>query len=359
MKPKKILILWSQPTSYFLSSVRELVNLTDADCTITVVVTPEDEWYPEITPAYSLGSINFLRYKDFKPRNFQDFDLIVMTSWNFRKYRSAARKIRDSLRIMTMDNQYLKTKKQELFLASKVGPLYIRYLVDVVFVGGSRQSAYATRIGFHTDQILSGAFSYDNRIFHAQKSSSQMDQFCFVGRKVAVKGLDVLLSAYESYRTLCVEKRIRPWDLVIAGPGRFNRELPAGVRELNYLSPSEVAALCSSSKCFVLPSLFEPFGVVLLEAAASGCLLIASSAVGAADALITENINGYVYPKDSSSELSESLLRISLLSDQQSDLGRKESISRVEQFSPEVWATKILEAYSTQMITRLSTKQIK
>ncbi len=347
MQPRSVLILWSIPTSYFISSIRELANQLNEFSEITVVSFPADEWYPELLTSYNLPLVNFINYSEFNPRDYLNCDLILMTSWNYRKYRRVAGLNRRSCRIMTMDNQFLGTKKQKAFLASKVGPRYIRFLANFVFAGGVRQSAYAAQIGFQSEQILTGAFSFDDRIFRSEKSRNQKHQFCFVGRKVSVKGLDVLLNAYQDYQTLCEKKGIQPWDLVIAGPGRISRLVPKGVQELDYLSPSEVAALMSTSCCFVLPSTYEPFGVVLTEAAASGCLLIASSAVGAADDLVRENVNGFTYPQNSIKGLSISLLRISQFSAREIENGRKESINRAQKLAPKVWADKVLATYST------------
>lgn len=247
---------------------------------------------------------------------------------------------------MSMDNQMRRTIKQTAFLTSKIGPMYIRYLVDYVFAAGSRQHSYALRIGFQADQILTGVYPYDDHLFFPQPPANQKNQFCFIGRKVAAKGLDTLLTAYRDYRTLCVESKIQPWDLVIAGPGKLPRNIPIGVHERDYLSPHEAAELMSSSQCFVLPSRFEPFGVVLTEAAASGCLLIASSAVGAADDLIEEGTNGFTFLEDSSDDLAKILMKVTLFSEQENQDGRRESIIRAQHFTPTVWARKLLKTYA-------------
>jgi glycosyltransferase involved in cell wall biosynthesis len=204
---------------------------------------------------------------------------------------------------------------------------------------------YATSLGFKSDQIIRGVYSYDGNVFYSRAESKRQNQFCFVGRKVPVKGLDLLISAYELYRSWCAERMMPAWDLIIAGPGKVTSTLPIGIRELEYLDPAKAASLMSASRCFVLPSYFEPFGVVLTEAAASGCLLSASSAVGAADDLIKEDLNGLVFNEDSPINLATALLRITLFSPQKSEEGSIESIHRAQLFTTELWSRKLLKAY--------------
>jgi len=332
-------------TSYFLASIRDLSKRLDDGCEITVVLTPSDDWYPELLQSYQLPSINFISYEEFNPRNFLDYELVLISSWNFKKYRTFARIRRNSCTVMSMDNQYKQTIKQMAFVRSGVGPKYIRYLMDYVFAAGSRQIKYATTLGFDSFQIVSGVYSYDDEIFQSPAGQLRKNQFCFVGRKVQVKGLDLLLTAYEYYRSSCAEEQIPAWELTIAGPGQVTSSLPIGVQELDYLDPVETARLMSASKCFVLPSYFEPFGVVLTEASASGCLLIASTAVGAADELITEGVNGYIFQEDSASDLAKAMLKITLFSSQEIQSGQNESLLRAQRFRPEAWSRKLLQIY--------------
>jgi phosphatidylinositol alpha-mannosyltransferase len=64
-------------------------------------------------------------------------------------------------------------------------------------------------------------------------------------------------------------------EVVIAGQG--NRPLPAGCRSLGVVTDREKAELLASSDAFVAPHLArESFGIVLLEAMASGAAVVAS-----------------------------------------------------------------------------------
>ena len=93
------------------------------------------------------------------------------------------------------------------------------------------------------------------------------------------KGLDVLLAALPALR------RAHPdLDVVVAGQGQ--RVLPPGCRSVGAVSEAEKAALLAGADVFVAPHTErESFGIVLLEAMASGAPVVASDLVSFADLL--------------------------------------------------------------------------
>jgi len=64
------------------------------------------------------------------------------------------------------------------------------------------------------------------------------------------------------------------WPIQVAGP--IHGAPPAKVSWLGELSHSEVKACLRHAAIFVSPALYEPFGLTVLEAAASGCALVLS-----------------------------------------------------------------------------------
>jgi len=60
------------------------------------------------------------------------------------------------------------------------------------------------------------------------------------------------------------------------------------VRFVGHLEHNEVAQLLNASHVFVLPSFEEPFGLVLLEALACGCRVIAANQAGPAEFVPSE-----------------------------------------------------------------------
>jgi glycosyltransferase involved in cell wall biosynthesis len=77
-------------------------------------------------------------------------------------------------------------------------------------------------------------------------------------------------------------------QLVIAGgyDDRIYRnglKLPAGVRQLGYVTDAELKALYEGAVCFVFPSLYEGFGLPPLEAMTTGCPIVVSRTTALAE----------------------------------------------------------------------------
>lgn len=83
-----------------------------------------------------------------------------------------------------------------------------------------------------------------------------------------------LLQAFADLRRELPELR-----LVLTGAGLERLEpLPEGVDRLGFVSADELASLYRRAACLVFPSMYEGFGLPLLEAMASGCPVAAAGA---------------------------------------------------------------------------------
>ncbi|MBT5048817.1 MAG: glycosyltransferase family 4 protein [Rhodospirillaceae bacterium] len=81
----------------------------------------------------------------------------------------------------------------------------------------------------------------------------------------------------------------------------------ANVEITGALSRAEVAVQMSRASVFVLPSIEEGFGMVMAEALACGCPVIASSHTGAAD-FFTDGEEGLLFPSGDTDALAQNLV---------------------------------------------------
>jgi glycosyltransferase involved in cell wall biosynthesis len=111
----------------------------------------------------------------------------------------------------------------------------------------------------------------------------------FVGRLVSVKGADVALSALRRLHDSGLEE-----TLTICGDGPERPELESeaerlGIRDFvrfsGWTSPDDLADLYSTSKATLVPSRYEPFGIVAIESIACGCPVVASNIDGLPEAV--------------------------------------------------------------------------
>ena len=139
----------------------------------------------------------------------------------------------------------------------------------------------------------------------------------FSGRLVYEKGLHDLLRAMPRLR-----RRHPGIRLVVAGAGPQSEELRSQARALRlgrsvrfagFVADEELAALAAAADCVVVPSIYEPFGLVALEAAAAGTPLVAAD-VGGLRELVEHGITGLRFAPGDVAELADAVT--TLLADQ-------------------------------------------
>jgi glycosyltransferase involved in cell wall biosynthesis len=194
--------------------------------------------------------------------------------------------------------------------------------------GGTRQARYLEGFGVKPNRMTIAQmtvnvsdvrrFCSDNReaarsAARAQWGTSPEDRVVlYVGRLEDHKGVGILLSAFA--RALAENTYLR---LVIAGDGplRPRVEVVAAnadcrVSYLGRLSGDDVLRAYLAADLLVLPSLFEPWGLVVNEAMACGLPVIVSDRVGCADDLVRPEETGLVVNAGRDIELAAAIRRL-------------------------------------------------
>lgn len=135
----------------------------------------------------------------------------------------------------------------------------------------------------------------------------------FVGSLRPVKGVRYLIDAME----FLVEKN-KNISLVLVGDGEDRDDLKDLVKGYNLdehvifvgrVSDEEVPEYMAAADIFVLPSLSEGFGIVLLEAMASGLPIIATNIAGISE-MVTDGENGFLVEPKNPEEIADRIMKL-------------------------------------------------
>ena len=161
----------------------------------------------------------------------------------------------------------------------------------------------------------------------------------FVGSLLKRKGVRVLLEAFQKVST-----QFPNASLLWIGEGPLKSEVMKSKQSipLGFIQPSELPTYYGLADFFVLPSLNEPFGAVVCEAASAGLPVITTSAVGASADFVLEGKTGFIVPPNDTEALAE---RISLLISNDS-LQKSMSVAAIQLMKP--WTDEFM---AQQMIT--------
>lgn len=138
------------------------------------------------------------------------------------------------------------------------------------------------------------------RMQHAMQRSQYADQqepiIFYIGRLVYEKGIQVLIEALPKIREAVPHAK-----LIIAGSGPMKQALQQLVAEKNltscvhftgFVNDDERNVLLHMANVCVFPSLYEPFGIVALEAMQSGTPVVVSDTGGLSE-IIEHGVDGY------------------------------------------------------------------
>ncbi|NYF89977.1 glycosyltransferase family 4 protein [Tunturiibacter empetritectus] len=207
----------------------------------------------------------------------------------------------------------------------------LKQLVDGVLPIGSLNAAYWRHtLGEELPQFPM-PYAVDNNYFQSRSREADLRRgdllrelnldasrpiILFASKLQRRKRCEDLLEAYLS---LCSEVGSEPVPyLLIVGDGeeraalerRASESGDAGVRFCGFRNQSELPVFFSLATVFVLPSQDEPWGLIVNEAMNSGCAIILSDDVGCQPDLVSDGVEGFVFPVGDVDALRDALRRV-------------------------------------------------
>jgi glycosyltransferase involved in cell wall biosynthesis len=157
------------------------------------------------------------------------------------------------------------------------------------------------------------SLKFDKKGFRKKYAQDEEKIIFYIGRHVYEKGIQVLIEAAPQ-----ILKDYQNVKFIIGGIGPMTESLKNRVKELGlearfiftgYTDEKTKLKLYNVADVSVFPSLYEPFGIVALEAMAAGCPVVTSD-IGGFREIIKHDNNGLTFYNKDSNSLSFNILRI-------------------------------------------------
>ncbi|MCA0132443.1 glycosyltransferase family 4 protein [Winogradskyella alexanderae] len=325
----------------------QLISIKEILTTEGVTVHSFSYKEPHTTP-YRLKNLKTYRLKDLSRQQFLkklmkiNPELIVVAGWAVSDFVWVAKKVRKKLNIPIVsysDTQWQGTIKQKINCL--ISPWHLKKAFSHIWAAGIYQYEYARKLGFAKPKIITNALSCDVQLFSEvsikTKRKTYPKNFLFIGRFVPVKGLNLLIKAWNQISDK------KGWTLTLVGDGPQKNKIYnlEDVILKNYMTQKEIREEFEQAGCFILPSIYEPWALVIHEAAVAGLPIIATNVCGAAPHFIITGYNGYkVQP--SVEDIKTAMENIMALTTEQLLEFSKNSRKLSSSITPELGAAQLL-----------------
>ena len=217
-------------------------------------------------------------------------------------------------------------------------------LYDGALVAGRRHRRYLQQLGMAPGRIAEVGNVVDNNFFTSDEQKNRSG-FLYVGRFLPIKNISFLIEAYEIYQKKCLEvgAQIEPLYLVGDGPEKNMLEAQVNDKKLEQvtftgnLQPDEVRRYYKCASVFVLPSLSEPWGLVVNEAMSSAMPVLVSGKCGCVPELLSHGENGYIIDPTDQYQLADRMFELSLDFAKKHNMGQT-GLQIIQRFTPETYA---------------------
>jgi glycosyltransferase involved in cell wall biosynthesis len=347
MKKKKIVFLYTELAEYFLSCVRALMQEPDMEILLfrwpVNKEAPFDFKFPEGLLVFDRKTLSdeeiMKKVIAFEP------DMIYVSGWIDQGYLKVAKKFKKKIPVVLgLDNQWDGSRRQRL--ASLLSFYLIKPYFNRAWVPGEKQKTFAKKLGFAEDKISLGFYSADvpffQHYYHAnvgEKKKNFPKRFLYVGRYLPFKGVVEMWEAFAELK----KEHPNAWELWCLGTGDLwdKRLEHPDIKHFGFVQPNEISKYIAETGVFVLPSHFEPWGVVVHEFAACGFPLICSEKVGSSSAFLKNGLNGFCIPANSKEALKAAFQKVMHLNQEELISMMEESYVVSNTISPATWVKEV------------------
>lgn len=264
--------------------------------------------------------------------------VLFISGWSVPSFRSLAGEVkRAGGRVVGMVDNSFRGDLRQCVGAVAYRVLY-RSLFDHVWVPGRAATRLMQFYGVPRARISQGLYTCDSSIFrHTAQLVERPCRFTFAGQLTERKNVTRLCRAFIRFH----EQGGSGCELEIFGSGPLRESLPrhSAIRIHDFAMPARLAVAFNESRCLVLPSVIDHWGVVVHEAASCGMLLIVSDSTGAAEDLCAP-ANSRIIRADSEDDLVAAFRWAAAMSRDGLAHGSRTSLELAGAFSTRLWVEK-------------------
>jgi len=340
----KILFLLNNLPGYFEGGITHLLNVSKAEVLVCKEKDDSKAPFENFIPQHLL-----LNKEDFCTEDllntFISFNpkICYVTGWKSKQYLKIVHKLKKSgvTIVSGLDNPWRGDFRQRVgMLLSQM--LKNRYF-DYIWVSGMSQYQFAKGLGFKKERILKNLYIADTANFSVSKDVYSK-KILFVGRLEKEKNIELLVQCFGNL----TEEERNGWMLTIIGNGSLKQNITDKpyIVVKSFMQPSELQTEIVDAGAFILPSRYEPWGVVVQEFAMAGLPLILSDKVNAGEEYLINGYNGYSFKYNNMDSLKKGMIKIFNSSeDQLKEMGMR-SKKLASRNDYEIWANTLLSVLS-------------
>lgn len=315
---KKVLFLYTETAPYFMASLQRLVE--DHGVEVHLVRWPVNKEAPFETA--EVAGIKLYARDSFNETSLRRFannlmpDIVLASGWVDKGYMQVCRDVRrrGTPTVMCSDTAWRGGLKQ--WAAVGAARFWLHRTFSHAWVTGEAQAMYAEYLGFARNRIKRGFYAADlgrfapmAKQFSAAKRTHFPHRFLCVARYIPSKGHQYMV---EAFAELSEAGDTKDWELWCIGTGELHplAHRHPKVKHIGFVQPENVWRFMEQSGVFILPSLYEPWGVVVHEHAAAGFPLVLSDSVGARHRFLKEGHNGHCFVAGNKESLKETMRKV-------------------------------------------------
>ncbi|MEZ4800751.1 MAG: glycosyltransferase family 4 protein [Flavobacteriales bacterium] len=342
---KSMLVLYRELAGYFMNVMDYLAE--NHQVKIDIIAYPIAAEAP--FRFENSGKIRIFKRQEMDNASIQklidenNYDLIFCGGWSDEGYIQIVKNNKSIPSLIGFDKQWLGSTKDQL------ATLYLRWKVkphfNFAFVPGMQQKKFAMKMGFKSEEVHMGAYVGESArfesVFQKRLASNQVKKkIFFVGRYAPEKNIQRLWQAFTEWKG----RSSNEWELHCIGTGVLWEQRPDNsfIFHHGFLQGDALLNTIEDGAVFILPSHYEPWGVVVNEFAQSGYALALTPAIGAATYFNTPK-NCWMFEASSSENFIELFERINATSTEQLLAMGVESHKLAADLNEEQYAQSILK----------------